>query len=589
MTEFENSNIAAEETVDVTEETVAKKVHDMSKEEMVAELRNIVTEKRMNAHKEVAALKQALFAIRQREINDELDKFVEEGNDPTAFSASVDALESESKDLIAKFKEMRTKYLEEEQLRLEKNLARKREILAEMQAIVEDADNVNMNFPKFQELQQAFKDGKDVTPSAEAEIWRNYQNTVEQYYDTLKINKELRDLDFKKNLELKQRLIEQAVALAAEENIIEASASLRRLHDEWREIGPVMKDLRDSIWEEFKAASAVINKKHQEYFDAIKERELKNEEAKTALCEQIEAIDYSAFTRYSEWDEASEKIRGLQAEWKNLGFASRKKNAELYARFRKVCDEFFKAKSEFNAERREELQVNLQKKLDLIAKAEEIAANPEMRHSIDAVLKLQAEWKSIGAVPRKQRDSIWEKFTSVCTSVFEANRARQSERLAEQNANLEAKRAIIEKLKSVPLEGEVKDTLRIVRELQKEWQGVGHVPMKKKDKIQAEYREICDAIYGSISERRDAERRQNFEGQLTELKGDGKKMRSERDRLKRVLEQKQSDLATYKNNLGFFNVKSSAGNSMVKEMEKKMARIEADIREIKEKIKMLAD
>lgn len=589
MTEFENSNIAAEETVDVTEETVAKKVHDMSKEEMVAELRNIVTEKRMNAHKEVAALKQALFAIRQREINDELDKFVEEGNDPTAFSASVDALESESKDLIAKFKEMRTKYLEEEQLRLEKNLARKREILAEMQAIVEDADNVNMNFPKFQELQQAFKDGKDVTPSAEAEIWRNYQNTVEQYYDTLKINKELRDLDFKKNLELKQRLIEQAVALAAEENIIEASASLRRLHDEWREIGPVMKDLRDSIWEEFKAASAVINKKHQEYFDAIKERELKNEEAKTALCEQIEAIDYSAFTRYSEWDEASEKIRGLQAEWKNLGFASRKKNAELYARFRKVCDEFFKAKSEFNAERREELQVNLQKKLDLIAKAEEIAANPEMRHSIDAVLKLQAEWKSIGAVPRKQRDSIWKKFTSVCTSVFEANRARQSERLAEQNANLEAKRAIIEKLKSVPLEGEVKDTLRIVRELQKEWQGVGHVPMKKKDKIQAEYREICDAIYGSISERRDAERRQNFEGQLTELKGDGKKMRSERDRLKRVLEQKQSDLATYKNNLGFFNVKSSAGNTMVKEMEKKMARIEADIREIKEKIKMLAD
>lgn len=589
MTEFENSNIAAEETVDVTEETVAKKVHDMSKEEMVAELRNIVTEQRMNAHKEVAALKQALFAIRQREINDELDKFVEEGNDPTAFSASVDALESESKDLIAKFKEMRTKYLEEEQLRLEKNLARKREILAEMQDIVEDADNVNMNFPKFQELQQEFKDGKDVTPSAEAEIWRNYQNTVEQYYDTLKINKELRDLDFKKNLELKQRLIEQAVALAAEENIIEASASLRRLHDEWREIGPVMKDLRDSIWEEFKAASAVINKKHQEYFDAIKERELKNEEAKTTLCEQIEAIDYSAFTRYSEWDEASEKIRGLQAEWKNLGFASRKKNAELYARFRKVCDEFFKAKSEFSAERREELQVNLQKKLDLIAKAEEIAANPEMRHSIDAVLKLQAEWKSIGAVPRKQRDSIWEKFTSVCTSVFEANRARQSERLAEQNANLEAKRAIIEKLKNVPLEGEVKDTLRIVRELQKEWQGIGHVPMKKKDKIQAEYREICDAIYGSISERRDAERRQNFEGQLTELKGDGKKMRSERDRLKRVLEQKQSDLATYKNNLGFFNVKSSAGNTMVKEMEKKMARIEADIREIKEKIKMLAD
>lgn len=564
-----------------------KNVHSMSKEELLVELRLIVDNGNVNAHKEVVAIKQALFSIRQREINEEMNAFVEAGNAPETFSSTPDVLEAESKDLIARFREMRAAYLEEEEKRKAENLVCKNAILAEMNSIADDADNVNAHFTRFQELQQQFKDIKDIPSTAETETWKNFQTVSEKYYDTLKMNKELRDLDFKKNLEQKQRLIDRVKAIDIEGDIVEAGRRLQQIHAEWREIGPVVKDLRESIWNEFKEASAVINRKHQEFFEKRKSEEAANEAAKTALCEEIEAIDYKEFANFAAWDEATQKIKELQAKWKTIGFASRKANNELFSRFRKTCDDFFAAKSAFTQSLKDNLQANLDKKLALCEKAEALQDVEDLRNNLDAVIALQAEWKKIGSVPRKVSDSLWERFTTACNKFFDRLKEQKAGKQNEENANLQAKRDVIEALKEIPLDGDHHESLKKVKELQSKWNEIGHVPFRQKDKIYAQYREVCDALYGAFNAGRENERRRNFEGQLDEMKGDGKRMRSEKERLQRVIEQKQQELKTYSNNLGFFNVKSNAGNSMVKEMQRKMQRIEEDIRDIRKKIDMI--
>lgn len=565
-----------------------KNVHSLSKEEIVGELRRIVEEKDVNGHKEVTALKQALFALRQREINDEMNAFVEAGNNPADFSATPDELENEGKELMAKFKVIRGEFLEAEERRLKENLEKKQAIVAEMKSIVSDADNVNQHFQRFQELQKSFREIKDVTPSGEAEIWKEFQQVSEQFYDTLKINKELRDLDFKKNLDAKRRLIAEAIALQSETAVIEAARKLQMLHDEWREIGPVVKDLRDSIWEEFKEASSVIRRRHQEFFDKRKEEEKKNEDAKIALCEEVENIDRSNLTTFAAWDEATEKIKDIQARWRTIGFASRKANNEIFLRFRKACDEFFEAKSNYMSEVRSNLQSNYDKKLELCEKAEALAEVESINDSVNEALKLQADWKAIGAVPRKLSDAIWERFSNACRVVFDRRRKASNARHNEENANLQAKREVIAALKEIPTDIERREGLQQVKALQNKWNEIGHVPFKMKDKIYAEYREVCDTLYGAFNAGREQERRKNFDAQLDTMKGDNRKLRSERDRLMRVLEAKQQELKTYNNNLGFFNIKSAQGNTMLKEMERKKARIEEDIKDIRSKISMIA-
>lgn len=565
-----------------------KSVRMLSKDEIIAELKRIVDEKDVNGHKEVLALKQALFAIRQREINDEMNAFVEAGNNPMDFAATPDAIENEAKELIAKFRELRNEYLEAEEKRLKENLAKKQEIVAEMTKIVEDADNVNQHFQRFQELQREFRDIKGVTPSSETEIWKQFQTISEQFYDTLKINKELRDLDFKKNLESKRRLIAEAIALQEEDAIIEASRKLQLLHAEWREIGPVVKELRESIWEEFKTASSVIHRKHQEFFDRRKEEEKNNEDAKIAICEEIENIDRTQLTTFSAWDEATNKIKELQAKWRTIGFASRKANNEIFARFRKACDDFFDAKAAFVKEVRSSLQSNYEKKLALIEKAEALKDAEDLKAALDEIVSLQTQWKAIGTVPRRVSDTIWERFTTACRTVFDRKRKQSNERHNAENANLQAKREVIAALREIPIDIDRRDGLRQVRELQSKWNSIGHVPFKMKDKLYTEYREVCDTLYGAFNAGREAERRQSFDAHLDTMKGDNRKLRSERDRLLRVLESKRQELKTYNNNLGFFDIKSAKGSSMLKEMERKMQRIEADIREIQGKIDIIS-
>lgn len=567
----------------------AKDFHSMSKEELMAELRRIVEDKDVNAHKEVMALKQALFSLRQRETAEELSAWVEGGNPPESFSATPDALEGEARDLLAAFREIRSAYLAAEEKRLQENLDKKRVIVAEMENIVEDADNVNQHFSRFQELQKEFKDIKDVTPSGEAEIWKQFQAVGERYYDTLKINKELRDLDFKKNLEIKRRLIAEAVALQEEPGVVEALRKLRVLHDEWREVGPVVKELRDSVWEEFREASAVIHRRHQEFFDRRKEEEKRNEDAKTALCEEVEKLDLKSLTTFAAWDSMTEKVKEIQARWRTIGFASRKANNAIYQRFRQACDAFFDAKSAFMTEVRGNLQSNYEKKLQLCEKAEALLASENLKGSLDEVIRLQADWKTIGAVPHKLSDAIWERFTKACREVFNRRRKDVSERHNTEMANLQAKRDVIAAIKEIPHDIERREGLRQVKELQARWNEIGHVPFKQKDILYQQYREACDAIYGAFSAGRDQERRQNFEGQLDNIKGDGRKLRAERERLMRVLEIKQQELKTYDNNLGFFNVKSASGNTMLKDMERKMSRIEADIKDLRAKIAKIAE
>lgn len=585
MTDSANMIPTEETTLQVSEE---KNVHSLTKEEIAAELRRILEEKDVNAHKEVTALKQALFALRQREINEEMNSFVEAGGNPTEFSATPDETEAEAKELIAKFREMRTEYLEAEEKRLEANLEKKKAIVAEMKSIVEDADNVNQHFPRFQELQKEFRDIKEVTPSGEAEIWKEFQQVSEQFYDTLKINKELRDLDFKKNLEAKRRLIEETIALQQEEVITEASRKLQQLHAEWREIGPVVKELRESIWEEFKEASSIIHRKHQEFFDRRKEEEKNNEDAKTAICEEIENIDRASLTTFTAWEEMSEKVKELQAKWRTIGYASRKVNNELYARYRKACDDFFEAKSAYISEVKANLQCNYEKKVALSEKAESLKDAENLSAALEEVQRLQDEWKKIGSVPRKLSDAVWERFSGACRAIYDRKRKVSNERHNLENANLKAKREVIAALKEIPTDIDRREGLRQVKELQNRWNETGHVPYKMKDQLYADYRAVCDTLYGAFNTGREQERRKNFNAQLDTMKGDNRKLRSERDRLMRVLEAKQQELKTYNNNLGFFNIKSAQGNSMLKDMERKMQRIENDIKDIRAKIDMIA-
>ena len=598
----ENKEVAPEAPVSVekdkeVEETVvseepkesAPQVNyaSMTKEQLVGALKEILEQNRLQAHKEVSLMKQALFNIRQKEIDAELEKFLDAGNEPAAFSAIPCELEAEFKTLHSEFKEKRAAFLEEEENRRQENLAKKLGVIEKIKVLMEDVDNINRNYQNFVELQNEFKEIKDIPAQAENDVWKQYQGQVEQFYDLLKMNKELRDLDFKKNLEVKRQLIEQARELAAEEDVIEAARKLQILHNEWRETGPVAKDLRDEIWNEFKEASTVVNKRHQEYFDKRRENELKYEEEKIKICEQVEAMDFDTLKTFGAWEKTTEEIKNLQAQWKELGPAPRKVNTQLYARFRAVCDDFFNKKAEFYQNIKAEYKANLEKKEDLCKRAEEMLSKVDEKGAREAVQALQQEWKTVGPTERKHSDAIWQRFTAACNAFYEQLRAKRSGKREEENANRAAKREIIEKIKEISLDGNRGEILPAIRELQMQWQQIGHVPYKNKEKIYAEYREACDKVYDSLDNNRTRQRMSDYQERIRGLRGDRGGIMSEKEKLNLALDRKKNDLATYENNMGFFNVKSSAGNAMVQELERKIKKIKEEIEEINNKIKLL--
>lgn len=581
----------SEETEDETQEATAEnagesvpKFHSMTKEELVAELQKIIDAADMTAHRTVAAIKAAFYVVHNKEVYDEMAAFVEAGNSPEAFASGADETESRFKDLLALFRDRRNAYLEaDEQNRLE-NLAAKNAILDQLRAIAEDIDNVGVNFTRFHQLQQDFKVKADLPAGSENDLWKLYQTISETFYDRLKMNKELRDLDFKKNLEAKKQVIERARLLLEDKDIIGSVGRLQGLHSEWREIGPVAKDLREELWNEFKTLSTAINRRHQEFFENRKAQENANKEAKEALIAELEAIDPETLKSMAAWDQAARNVIELQARWKAVGPAPRKVSATLFGRFRELCDKFFAAKSAYYTSVKESYAENLKKKTELCERVEALVDEPDRRKAMDTLTELRAEWKSVGPVSRRHSDDIWKRFSEGAQKVYDNKKKADGERKSTEQANLKAKRDVIARIQAIPLDGDQKEIIATVRELQAEWQQIGHVPFGIKDKLYAEYREACDKVYDTCGQRNRNERNARFNSRLENMKGDPRRVNRERDRLVWALEQKQAELQTINNNLGFFNVKSSAGSSLVKDIERRAERIKTDIEQLREKI-----
>ena len=561
--------------------------HHMSKTELRDSLKEIIDSGNLERHKEVATIKQAFYSLHNKELATQLNEFVEAGNAPENFVSTPDETETEMKSLLNEFREKRNVYLEEKEEQKKKNLEEKKRIIKELNDIADDIDNVNLHYSKFQQLQQDFKNAGEVPASDESEIWKNFQAVVELFYDRLKMNKELRDLNFKKNLELKTLLVEKAKQLADMTDPVEAFKILQGLHSQWREIGPVARELREEIWNNFKDATTVINKRHQDYFQERKANEQVNEEAKTVLCEKAEQIKIDELKNFNDWDNATKEIINLQQEWKSLGFASRKANNQLFARFRKVCDDFFTAKAEFFKKTKEESRENLAKKEALCVKAEALLDRIEDRKAFEELQQIQKEWKTIGVVRKKQGDEIWKRFCAAVDAFYDGRKKLFSGKREEENANLEIKKNIIEELRNIPDTAEKSEVESTIRELRDKWQETGFVPIKQKDTIYKEYRAELDRLYNAFNIRENRQRINRYANEVKKFEGDESKIGKERDKLLRAIESRQLELKTIENNLGFFNFKTTAGNSMMKDYEKKIQKLKDEIDQIKEKIKLL--
>lgn len=557
-----------------------------TKEDIMARLTKLAVDETVEiSREEIAHLKQRFYAIRKLEQEAELAAHLAEGKDAESFLPSLDPTEEEFKTMMNTVRERKAALAAAEEEERNKNLTRKLALIEELNTISADTDNVNRAFPRVKEIQAEFKEIGEVPATEATDLWKNYQAAVEQFYDQLKVNKDLRDYDFRKNLELKTLLCEEAEKLNDEEDIVLAFKRLQNLHDEWRQTGPVAKEVREEIWARFKDASTLVNKKYQGFFEERKARELENEKAKTEICERVEALDFSSLKTYSAWDEMTKQILAAQEDWKKLGFASRKANNALFTRFRSVCDKFFTLKAEHYREMKEELAANLAKKTALCEKAEALKDSTDWKKTADELVRLQKEWKTIGTVPKKHSDNIWHRFQAACDAFFESRKANLSESRAAEQVNLKAKREIIAALKEIPLDANRAEMMPKVKELQAKWQTIGHVPMREKDKLYDKYRAACDALYNRLG--RDRGGRSRFEDVINEMGTDEQKLYRERERILRAFEIKRNELKTYENNLGFLSSKSKSGDSMVREMERRIQRIKDDLASIEEKIKLI--
>ncbi len=581
---------AAEEAVSDDQATKAEanpRVPEASsKEEVLETLTRLAAEEAADiTREEIVRLKQQFYAFRKAEIEAEMADFISQGNEEAAFLPATDATEERFKELMNQIKDRKAAIaaaLEEERRH---NYERKQALIDELLSLATDTDNVNRTYPRVKEIQAEFKLIGEVPATEATDQWKSYQGAVEQFYDQLKVNKDLRDYDFRKNLEIKTLLCEEAEKLDAEEDIILAFKRLQNLHDEWRQAGPVAKEVRESIWIRFKDASAVINKKYQTFFEERKAREAANEAAKTALCEKVEALDFTTLKNFTAWEEMTKTILAAQEEWKTIGFASRKQNNALFARFRAVCDKFFTEKGEYYRAVKDELAANLAKKIALCERAEALKDSTDWRKTADALVALQKEWKTVGTVAKKHSDNVWKRFQTACDSFFERRKKNLNENRSEEQANLQAKRDIIAELKAIPADTPRNEAMPKVKELQAKWQEIGHVPFREKDKLYDEYRAVCDAFYARGREGRGGMSR--FEDVIKEMGADENKLYRERERVLRSYEIKRNELKTYENNLGFLTSKSKSGDSMVREMERRIQHIKDDLAAIEEKIKLI--
>ena len=562
-----------------------------SREQIIERIKALLEMPVEEVKDEIDALKQLYYKQRKNEIEEAHRKYDEKTDgEKGEFQIPFDSLEDTLKGLLNVFKEKKAAYIEAIEKEKEENLARKHAILDEIKGYLQDPDNIGKYYNDFKERQQAFKEIVNVPASAVSELWKNFQTYSENFYDLLKIHKELRDYDFKKNLEQKISLCEQAEALAENTDILDAFKTLQSLHEEWRGIGPVAKEMREEIWNRFKEASTVINKRHQQYFETIKATEQANEQSKIALCEEIEAIDLSSLQSFSAWDEMTKKVLDMQERWKAVGFASRKVNAQLFERFRKSCDLFFSRKADYYKSVKDTMSVNLEKKRALCEQAEALKESTDWRAVSDKLTQLQKEWRTIGAVPRKYSDTVWKRFTEACDYFFERKKQEFASKRSEEQDNLSAKQAVIEKLNAIDETLDKNEGLVQVRALMAEWAAIGHVPFKEKDKLRKQYQTALDSHFKRWNMKETRNRLDAFSNTVEELASSDQaqnKLYRERERLMRAYEGLKNNLQTYQNNMGFLNVSSKSGNKMIEDLERKIEKLIDDMQLIAQKIGLI--
>lgn len=583
-----------EEEIDTVE--VVAEEESQSETELPASKADLLEKMKatLDADSEFAAdllnrFKQQYYLLHNLELRRKLDEYVAAGNEADTFTPEPDADEETFRTLLAALKEKKAELRMRIEARQLANLEQKRAVIAELNAMSADTDNVNRHYPQAKELQNQFKAIGEVPQQYATEVWKAYQEAIELFYDQWKVNKELRDYDFKKNLSEKQLLLESARQLADEPDVVLAFKRLQDLHDKWREVGPVAKEYREQIWAEFKDASAVVNKKYQAYFEDRKKQEQENEVAKTALCERIESIDLSELKGYGSWNNATARIIEAQEEWKKLGYASRKSNNALFSRFRAACDAFFAAKAAFFAETKDTQQANLEAKTRLCEQAEALMESTQWKATSDKLIKLQKEWRTIGAVPKRQSDAVWNRFLAACDTFFNRKKEATSGVRKAERANLEAKKEIVAELTALQADTDTDraDAIAKLNELRARWQQTGHVPYAEKDKLHNEYREVVGRLFEKYDVRETRSRRASFEATIQAESGDRSKISRERERLMRVYEAKKSELKTYQNNLGFLSSKSKSGESMLRTLQGNIHRLESDIAEIEQKIQYI--
>lgn len=538
---------------------------------------------------EAARLKRIFYTIEHEQQRQAFQEYIDGGGAAEDYVATADPREQRLKELLAIVKEKKARERERLEARLLANSERKHAIVAELESLSADTDNINRHYQRAKELQSEFKAIGDVPQEQATALWKSFTAAVERFYDQWKVNKELRDYDFKKNLGEKQLILAEAVALADEPDVITAFKRLQDLHQKWRETGPVAKELRDDLWNSFRDASANVSKRYQAHFEERKARERANEEAKTALCEAVESIDWSQAKTFNDWNALTAKIMEIQTEWKKLGQAPRKSNNALYARFRQTCDKFFAAKAQYFKSVKDSLTDNLALKTALCEKAEALKDSTEWRSTTDKIVELQKEWRAIGAVPKKVSDQIWRRFMDACDYFFEQKKKQTSATRRTENANLRTKRDIISKLtdlNSPDSTTERQDAIASIQELRQLWQSTGHVPFKEKDNLANTYRELVGQLYDKYDIRENRARMASFESNIDKITDDNRLVR-ERERMLRAYEQRRNELKTYENNLGFLNFKSRSGEEMLRQMNSKMQRIKDDLAEIEKKIAII--
>ena len=555
-----------------------------TKEEVIERLQEISNQEEPANKSTLDAIKQTFYRLKNAEIEAARKAFEENGGNPDEFVSPKDELEEQFKDIMSAIKEKRNAIKAEEEQEKQANLEKKLAIIERMKELTDSSEEANKSYNEFKKLQTEWNEIKNVPANKINELWKSYQLYAEKFYDLIKLNNEFREYDFKKNQEIKIQLCESAEKLTEEEDVVSAFHQLQKLHQEFRQTGPVAKEQREEIWARFKAASTIINKRHQQHFENIKEKEQRNLDEKTVICEIVESMEYDKIQTFQDWHDKTEEILALQAKWKTIGFAPQKMNTKIFERFRAACDEFFKRKSEHFKSLKVNMNENLEKKKQMCEKAEALKDSTDWKATAEILTKLQKEWKEIGPVAKKHSETIWKRFVSACDYFYEQkNKAESSHKVVEQE-NLEKKKAILNKLSEYNAMDAEAISAEAIKQLSKEWNAIGHVPFKEKDRIYKQYHALVDSLYNKLNISASQKKLKNFKSNISNKENN---IYRERERLVRAYENMKNEIQTYENNLGFLNSTSKKGNGLVQEMNRKVEKLKADLDLILKKIEMI--